>query len=171
MQGIVALVMCLVMLLGGTDTNTAKLATTEAFIAAMEQEGLTYSYIGLDDVGDEVLTSTFGEEPLNEVEIFVYFSSDLENVDMYAWYLMAFEPEQRDEVIEACNAANAKYRYVRFYVDDSDNSVNADLNYSLSDAAAGGEATVLLLCQMASIVNESYEYFAPLIADVEANAE
>ena len=61
------------------------------------------------------------------------------------------------ELLECCNRCNARYRWVKFYIDD-DGDVVADADATLRETCDGTECTEIVM-RMADIVDETYEDF------------
>ena len=87
-------------------------------------------------------------------EIF-YFSEDNEDASIRVWNFIDFAPSDYNNVLEAVNSLNAQYRWVRFYIDKSDNSVTCaiDVEYSVANT---GEVTFRLMRHMMNICDYAY---------------
>ena len=99
-------------------------ATTKYFIDAMEAEGIKYTWRGTDDDGYDVLTVSYEGDNKDSIRTSWSFSDN--KIDISVWDIITYKQSDYYSVLEACNALNKQYSYVRFVVDTSDNTVYAD---------------------------------------------
>ena len=56
----------------------------------------------------------------------MFFTGDLENATLYVWNLINYDPASVYEVAYACNQCNYNSTYMKFYADETDNTVTAE---------------------------------------------
>lgn len=139
---------------------TPDYTTTADFMAALDAAEIKYTFAGTDSDGDELVTVENVTDEYGDVTFRFYFGEDEDDVSMRVWNVIDFEEADRAQVLEACNQANYDYRFVTFYVDDSDNSVTMSYDAYLP-AADSGELCVGILQMAHSILKLVY----PTLAD------
>lgn len=85
--------------------------------------------------------------------LLTFDSKDRPEVGILGGYITTYNAEKRDAGIKICNSLNAQYRWVKFYVDDSNNVVcEIDAIFEETNLA-----TILtLLIKMINIIDQSY---------------
>ena len=162
MKKLIALLMTVLMVLAMTTPALAVGATfanTSSFLDVMDEKGFIYTLVGVDEDGDEKVTVEDVCENFSAT-IRLYFSPENDLVDLYTWEIIAFDDEDLADVLLAVNQANCDYRYVRFYVDMSDNTVSADMNVIVREDENAGEIVLEAAGHMANIMDEVYETLA-----------
>lgn len=72
--------------------------------------------------------------------------------------IVKFPPEKLADMLEAVNACNTKFRFLKFTVDTRTHSVDAAFDFAI-DAEELGECAHELLVRSASIIDECYPLF------------
>ena len=147
-------VMCASLIVPGLAEG-ASFETTKSFIAMLEQEKLAYEFVGLDKSGEEHVFMENEDENF-AYEINIYFNEDNDLASVYVWNIIHFEDADFVNVLRAVNELNYSYKYVRFYIDDSDNTVTCVMNLILHDNEAAGDIVLEGLMRVASILKVAY---------------
>lgn len=137
----------------------AQYSTTRNFLELLDEEKLSYNYAGTISNGDE---HVFME---NEDENFaytfnIYFHPDNDRVCAYVWNIITFEDADFARVLRVVNELNYTYKYTRFYVDETDNTVTCALTLILHDDNDAGDIVLEGLLRMASILKKAYPMLA-----------
>ena len=134
--------------------SSATYSTTREFLKECDEQEIRYTYDGIDQDNDEKVKVSINLTDTSITEIF-YFSEDNEDASIRVWNFIDFAPSDYNNVLEAVNSLNAQYRWVRFYIDKSDNSVTCaiDVEYSVANT---GEVTFMLMRHMMNICDYAY---------------
>lgn len=105
---------------------TCQYPTTQAFVDSLDEEGIRYSWLGVDSDGDEHIRITYNGNNMPSIQTDWYFEKDPQRVSFYVWDIIHFENEDYYDVLDTVNTINKDYRYLCFYIRNKDNSVNAN---------------------------------------------
>ena len=94
----------------------------------------------------------YGADNFDSLDFGFYYDDSGKSVALKVFSIMKFKKEQLPIAYEFCNAMNAKWRWVRFYV-DSDDELTADLDAYISKESVGDEC-LNLLQRAVSIVDD-----------------
>ena len=120
------------------------------FIAAMEAKGIKYT-----DKDEFRVNVAYRGDNTDDITITVIFDKDGEGlVALRCWSFGSVPANKRVDVLEACNALNTKWRWVRFYI-DGDNDVTASLD-AVVDLDTVGEECIQLVHRMVDIYDKAY---------------
>ena len=166
MKKLIALLLALMLLALPALAETAEEPYTPTnpntlqFLAALDANEMYYSDVWLYGT-DECLYLDFDFENIGAVySVYVHFVEDKPLVRMYVYNLIDFDEANLAEVYRACSDANWESWATRFYVDESDFSVTAEVDVDLF----GEENGVMSFEGLYNIVtscNNAYETFAP----------
>lgn len=112
---------------------TAQYKSTQAFADILDSLEITYSLSGPDSDGDELISIENEFDNGYECTFHVYFNSHEENCYIRVWNIISYDDADFSKVLRACNTLNNQYKYVRFYADESDNTVTASLDLIFRD--------------------------------------
>lgn len=129
--------------------------STSDFLAALDEEGIKYTFAGTDSDNDELVTIENTSSVYGDVTFRFYFHEDEDDVSVRVWNVIDFAPADRDAVLEMCNQQNSAWRYVRFWVDDSDNSVTMAYDAYLPKRSPG-DICVNIIYAMHNILEGAY---------------
>lgn len=128
-----ALLLALMCLLGAAAAETEPVyASTRAFAAVLQEEGVPYQARGVDAAEEDSLVIAQGD-----CSIHCFFTADGESVCFVVWYLIGYAPADEEAVMLACSRLNAASDGPRFFADSSDCTVTATLDVTLPWDAAG----------------------------------
>ncbi len=153
-----SLVLAMLMLFSVTSAFAvdATYKTTQEFLAAMDSRDLSYTYVGMDNSDNEKVTTKFGlGETDKTAEYRLFFDEEQDEVAIRLWNVIKFDPSNRAKVIDAVNEANEAWKFVRFYIDDDTNSVDAAID-TILPTSGSGDITVQMLGLMISVVDAAY---------------
>lgn len=155
-------VLLLLALLAPTCTafaDTATYPSTQAFLNALDQEGVLYKNCGIDDDGDEYILLEFSDQD-HEYSINFFFHDDQEHASVFVWYIIYIDEEDALEAMLACNTLNSKYNYTCFYLDETDYTVTASMNLIFRDSNVDQVAMDALM-YMQAIMENAYPVLQP----------
>ncbi|MBE5938102.1 MAG: YbjN domain-containing protein [Lachnospiraceae bacterium] len=120
--------------------------------AYFDAKGVKYEVIDEDGA---VLKLGFSMDNRDGIRLIVRFDSDSEGVSVKAYDLAKFQEDKKQKMFEVCNKLNAQYRWVKFYVDESDNTITVEEDAVIQLDSCGEE--VYQCCfQVVAIADEAY---------------
>lgn len=134
-------------------------STTRDFLAVLEKENLSCHFNGLISTGEEHIAMANADENF-AYDIDVYFHEDNDFVSVFVRYIIGFSDADFPNVLRVVNELNYSYKYVRFYVDESNNTVTCAMNIILQDAGDTGNIVLEGLLRMANILKVAYPKLA-----------
>lgn len=158
MAALLLFVMCMGLVAPGF-ADTAGFAATRSFIAMLEANDLGYEFMGRASNGEEHVYMENEDENF-AYAINIYFHSDNDRGSVYVWNIIEFDDVDFVNVLRAVNDLNYGYKYTRFIVDESDNTVTCAMNVIMHDNAAVGDIMLEALQHMVSILEVAYPSLA-----------
>ena len=131
--------------------------TTRQFLKVMDREDEDYELVGVDDDDDEDVVAYFEGETLGDAVVHIFFNPDLDEVDMRCWDIITFADKDYNDVLEAVNDLNNEYKFVKFTLDTSDNTVSAEMDAFLRQGEESGEIAYDVLTAIEYLSNVAYE--------------
>ena len=113
---------------GAMAENPAVYDSTRQFIDLLNEQGVVFTYNGIDDNGYEVfIVPNTDDEAGIEYELRFYFDPNNENASIRVWDLAKFNASEYNDAIVACNNCHLDWMYVTFMA-DVDNTITAKLD-------------------------------------------
>ncbi len=131
--------------------------TTRAFIQALDERGLKYTWAGVDSDGDEKVTVEFVGDYKDKLVVNLFFGQDHDLVDLRIWNLVDINESDYAKVLDACNELHANYKFVTFFVDKTDWSVTAKLDLPIREGESCGEICIDGLSYLINIADTGYD--------------
>ncbi|MCR5136250.1 MAG: YbjN domain-containing protein [Oscillospiraceae bacterium] len=150
---------------GQQDTVPAdvegKYDVTRFLRKALNENGVKYSYY-VDNNGNDCISSSWTLNYLTAVvKIFI---PDDNHIDFRVWNLIDFTDDNILNVMVRCNALNSEYRYAKFFLDNSDNSVSVYADLVLSEPSDAQVAGYSTFSSLIDILIEAEDILAPYAA-------
>ena len=125
----------------------------QLFLDYMDSNGIRYS-----DRDEYCVRVTYEGENLKSIPIYVFFDKDGDPIiQMKCWEILNFKNNEAKAYV-VCNELNAKYRWIRFYLDnDADIVTDCD---AYIDEDTCGEECMKLVRRMVNITDEAYPVLA-----------
>ncbi len=118
----------------------------------LDQRGVKYR-----EPNDHVITVTYTGEKLNEITVIINFDDEEGKAEFYNINIGQFTQEQFAKGLIACNTCNAKYRWVKFYIEDDNHiCVRSD---AILDTQTCGEECFDMIQLIVGIVDDAYPVF------------
>ena len=130
----------------------------EAFVSYLEKEKLKY-----EDIDERALRMSWNVGNIaSGLEILVIFDKENRNAVHFMSSGFCKVPEDKiDTMLRACNEANERYRWFKFYIDKKrDIYAEAD---AILDMANVSEECIELVARMVNIVDDVYPTFMKVI--------
>ena len=125
--------------------------TVEMVKAYFDSIGYKYKEV---DPGKAIHLLYGGTDHISEVNIILVFSDD-RYVTLKSYHLCQIPEEKKEKMYELCSDLNAQYRWVKFYVDEKDNTLTAQ-DDAILDPDSAGEEIRGLAGRMAGIIDDAY---------------
>lgn len=127
--------------------------STQAFVATLDEKDISYTVVGVDPDEDEHVRVSNTDDNDFSYTINLYFDPNEENCSVRVWNIISYSDADYAKVLRTCNALNYKYKYIRFYADESDNTVTASIDLIYRDHDVG-EIVLEAVVHMASILEK-----------------
>ena len=122
------------------------------FMNHMDREGIKYT-----DRGEFRVRVAYNGDNLKTIPVIVDFDKDGDPmVQFHCWEIANFKDKFAAGVL-ACNILNAKYRWVKFYIDD-DKDVVCSVDAYIDEINCGSECMALVR-RVVNITDEAYPIF------------
>ncbi len=118
--------------------------------AYLDSKGFRYQ---AQDDKEVIRTGLSGLKNKGSVDILLIFQGN--SVSIRSFRLFSVPEEKKDKIYEVCSDMNSKFRWVKFYVDDEDNTVTVADDAILLPESAGAEVFELMM-RMAGIIDQAY---------------
>ena len=124
-----AIVLMLAMVLGtAAVAETAQFRSTQNFLDFLDSKGIKYSYLGVTDDGDrEIVRVSYTLDNYPSLDCNLFFKSDCEEVSLRIWNIVT-ATAGKNYVCSTLNSLNAAYKFVKFVYDESDSTVQAEVD-------------------------------------------
>ena len=99
---------------------------TKNFIEYLESKDIKYTYEGMQNE-KEVLTISSTLDNFESLAVMCYFNKDSEEVSLRMWEIVAAKADKAS-VLSVLNQLNSDYKFVKFVYDESDSTIQAELD-------------------------------------------
>ena len=122
------------------------------------KRGLDETRLPYNEIDSSVIEVFEKKENIGSIRIVIGFNNIDDNRPWFRCYeLGKFPKEKTAAALIACNNANKKYRWIRFYLDE-ENEVIAEADAVVSEASVFDETVALIIC-MSKNVDSVYPSF------------
>lgn len=124
-----AFALILAMVLGSTAVaEKAQLRSTQNFLDFLDSKGIKYTYAGMTDDGDrEIVRVGYTLDNYPSLDCNLFFKNDCEEVSLRIWNIVT-TTAGKNHVLSTLNSLNAAYKFVKFVLDESDSTVQAEID-------------------------------------------
>lgn len=143
------------------EVSSGRYNNTKRFLRVLDEQDYYYTVAKSDDydtvsvpmsaVSDKGRAFSYTAE--------AYFAPDNTDVAIRVWNLIDFSAQDKAEVEAICAQLNKEYRWLTFYIDESDNSVSASIDCLLFDGSGMGEIVFEAMDHVYLVVTTAYDYF------------
>ena len=96
-----------------------------------------------------------GLKNAGSLEILVYFDSDDQAIGVRCFSLLTISESLKPAMYKLCSQLNTKYRWTRFFVDESDNTLTVAID-AVTQLDSVGAETYELVMRMVHIIEDAY---------------
>ena len=112
----------------GAFAETAKLRSTQTFLNYLDGLGVKYTLdTGASDDKYEVVRITYNLDNFTSLRCTLLFKTDNEEVGLRIWNIVT-ATASKDYVLYTLNKINADYKFAKYVFDESDNTVQVELD-------------------------------------------
>ena len=144
------------------SSNTAQYSSTQAFMDAMDEKGIIYTYKGIDDDNDEWLEIVYTGDYCDNIDIIVYFKADTQEANFRFWNMVDFNSADYREVLTVVNQLNSDYKWVKFVVDTRDYSVQSEADVIFHPVDVG-DICLETLSHIVNVSDLAYHVLEPYV--------
>lgn len=126
---------------------------TQNFVNALEKNKIKYSYEGMDKDDNEWVEIVYEDDDFDTITVNVFFQKN-GTVCYRIWNVVDFS-SGLNFAYKVCNDLNAAYKYAKFVIDTSDNSLTVENDMELTAEADCGEACVEMMRDLLGIIDEA----------------
>lgn len=109
----------------------------------------------IDGDDDEIIRINFNADNVESVRISLFFDKEDKNVAVRSFNICKVEESKKPRIYQALSKLNEDFRWVKFSVDESDNTVTASIDAVIRMDVAG-EICYELVFRMVNIVDDAY---------------
>ena len=124
----------------------------QQFMTYMDRQGIKYT-----DVSDYVVRVSYSGDNMETIATYVFFDEDGDDMVQVACSSIANFKDSMAAGLVACNTMNAKYRWVKFYL-DKDCDLECTIDVYIDESTCGSEC-LRLVKRVVNIVDEAYPIF------------
>ena len=125
----------------------------DLFTRHMESKGIRYT-----DIDEHSVRVVFNGENLKSIIVYVFFDQDGDPLVQFKCWDIANFRGREETGYRACNQANDRWRWAKFYL-DRESDLNACIDAYI-DASSCGEICLSLLGRLVDIIDSAYPTFA-----------
>lgn len=149
------LILLMVMVLA-MPAFAAQYDSTKDFINVLEENDFVYSYVGIDSDNDEKITVSFDSDPYDEFKFNFYFDEENTTVLIRMWNLVTVSVDDATACV-ALNEINNGYKWVKFVLDKSDNTITLKMDVPLNGTDTGDMVLQMMKRAIRILGQESVE--------------
>jgi len=117
-----------------------------------DQKGTKYR-----ELDNGLLSVSYNADNTSDITIILSVDEDEGKVEFFSFSIGQFKQEQFAQGLIACNDCNAKYRWVKFYIND-DNRICVRSDAIIDESTCGEECREVIM-RMVGIIDECFPVF------------
>ncbi len=121
----------------------------QVFMNYMDSKGIKYT-----EKNERTVRVAYNGDNLRTIPVYVSFDKDGEPLAQFRCWEIANFKDKIAQALFVCNQLNAKYRWIKFYLDD-DKDILCECD-AYVDERTGGVICLNLVRRMVNIIDESY---------------
>ncbi len=124
----------------------------QLFMYYLDSQGVKYT-----DKDDDAVLITYSGDNMKSIPVYVFFDRDGDPLVQFRCWDIANFKDKIAEGIVTCNSLNAKYRWVKFYLDE-DQDIICECDAYVDQGTCGAECLALVR-RLVNITDEAYPEF------------
>lgn len=132
-------------------------ANTKAFLAYMDEIGISYNFLGAASEDTEAVQIP-NQTDTDQIpyDFVLIFPEDNTCVSIRIWDFITIDPGKTDEVLRAINQLNGGYKYIKWYVDEENNTINVDYDLIVREGTSVPDIVMEAMVRLYSLIEEGY---------------
>lgn len=110
------------------------------------------------DKEKNVLEVEFASDNINYSAVYVVFGDQNDSCQFKIFYYCKFPKEKRQKMYELCSIKNSQYRWVKFFVEEEDDSVTIASDAFIQLDSCGDEV-LRVVSKMMTVADDAYPDF------------
>lgn len=123
--------------------------------AFLESKGFKFD---VDEENDVIITGVGGLKNKGSIKVYVIFDDNGRTVGIRSHSFCEFPEEKKAKMYEICSKMNDDFRWVKFYVDEKDNTITLADDAIITPETCGEEIFELII-RMVGIGDDAYPEF------------
>lgn len=128
----------MVLAVGTASATTTKLTTTQNFLDYLVANGIKYTYNGMTESSGESVTVSYTLDNFSSLSCKLFFKESEDEVDLRIWNIVTVSAG-KNFALNVVNSLNASWKYCKFVFDESDNTVQAEMDMFINKDHCGEE--------------------------------
>ncbi len=148
-----AFALALVFSLSGSASaqTTAAYSSTQNVLDYFDEIGIYYDYSGVSDSGYDRVTVGFSMDNYDSIDVELFFTEDCRTASLRVWDIVTCRAGS-GFVTSTLNGINADYKFVKFVYDESDSTVQAEIDMYI-DADHCGRAVYDAVSAIVAVID------------------
>lgn len=138
-------------------------ASTSKFIDGMKRKGIKYTYEGQNErTKKDIVKVRYSGDNMDTIEVQYFFNDDCEDAAIRVFNMCRVPKDKIAGIYRVISAQNNHYRFAKFCLDESDNTIQMEMDpvFRANDVA---EICLELLSRSVNICDEAYTEFMKFI--------
>ena len=132
---LVCLIAMLLSMTGAASAETAEFISTQNFLKFLDKEGITYTNYGVDGSYEKVYVG-YNLDNFEALDVYLFFYEDCEEVSLRMWDIVVASAG-KNYILSTLNSLNDDYKFAKFVFDESDNTVQAEIDMYIDGSHCG----------------------------------
>ena len=132
----ILMAMLMVLIAGTALATEAKLSTTQSFLNYLGEKGIKYTYHGMTESSGERVSVGYTLDNYSSQTCNFFFKESEDEVDLRMWNIITASAG-KNFTLSTLNALNSGYKYAKFVLDESDSTVQAEMDMFISKDNCG----------------------------------
>ena len=153
-------VLLLSLLTGNALALSATYQNTKTVTEKFDSEGLFYTVLGIDSDNNKEYVAFKNESDAGEYTILISFKENNEEVNLRIFNIISYSDADFSKLLRTVNSMNYKYKWVRFYLDETDNTLTASMDLVVRPGDQVGDIVIDAMIHMTNVLDAAYESFS-----------
>lgn len=163
MKKLIAAVLVLLLCLSSVTVLAveAEYSVTQAFVDYLDEYNVHYQLTTEAAAGKEKLLFTVNDQTIGSYDMQMIFTPESGKVTFRVWNIGSFDDAVLADAYRVVNNLNANYLYVKFYIDENENTVTAEYDLMIAGSLESANAAVMAgFTHVTDVIREAAPDFA-----------
>lgn len=135
---VVLMALLMVLAVSTASAATAKLQTTQNFLDYLGENNIKYTYKGMTESSGESVSVSYTLDNFSSLTCNLFFKESEDEVDLRIWNIVTVSAG-KNYALNIVNSLNANWKYAKFVFDESDNTIQAEMDMFINKEHCGEE--------------------------------